>query len=75
MILPNIPKDRKEKKSVSASLMTGFIRFAYEGISGYLHNKGQKALQEAFMAMENKVNSEQNEIFSFRRFSGNVWYL
>ena len=28
----------------------------YEGISSYLHNKRQKALHKAFIAMENKIN-------------------
>ena len=36
---------------------------AYECISSYLHNKRQKALQKAFMAMENQINLEQNKIF------------
>ena len=35
---------------------------AYKGISSYLHNKRQKALQKSFMAMENKVDLEQNKI-------------
>ena len=56
LILPNFPKDRKEKKSIIASLITNFIGFTYEGISSYLHNKRQKALHKAFVAMENKVN-------------------
>ena len=44
-------------------LGTSFIILAYEGISSYLHNKRQKALQKAFMAMENKVNLQCNNIF------------
>ena len=48
-IQPNFPKDRKEKVSINPSLITGFIRFAYDGISIYLHNKRKKA----FVAMEN----------------------
>ena len=55
LILPNFPKDRKEKRSIIASLVPSFIGLAYEGVSSYLHYKRQKALQKAFMAMENKV--------------------
>ena len=37
------------------SLITGFIGLAYEGISSFLHYKGQKALHKAVQAMENKI--------------------
>ena len=39
LILPTFPKDRKEKRSIISSLVTSFISLAYEGISGYLHNR------------------------------------
>ena len=39
LILPNFSKDRKEKRGIITSLVTGFIGLAYEGISSYLHNK------------------------------------
>ena len=58
LMLSNFPRDRRERRSIIASLVTGFIRLAYEGVSRYLHNKRQKALQKTFMAMENKVNFE-----------------
>ena len=53
LILPNFPKDRKDKSSIIASLVTSLISLAYSGISSYLHNKRQKALHKAFMVMEN----------------------
>ena len=37
---------------------------AYEGISSYLHNRRQKALHKAFLAIENKVNLEWNRVFT-----------
>ena len=43
-------------------LVTGFIGLVHEGISSYLHSKRQKALKKAFVAMENQVNIEQNNI-------------
>ena len=63
MILQNFPKDRKEKRSIISSLVTSFIGLAYEDISSYLHNKRQKALCKIFMAMEDKVNLQQNKLF------------
>ena len=61
LILQNFPKDRKEKRGISTSLMTGLIDLAYEGISSYLHNKRQNALHKTFIAMENKINLHCNK--------------
>ena len=62
LILPNFPKARQEKKGIIALLITGFIGSTYEGISSYLHNRRQKALQKEMVAMENKVNLQHNKI-------------
>ena len=32
LISPNFPKVRKEKRNITASLISGFIGLAYEGI-------------------------------------------
>ena len=66
LIFPNFPKDRKEKRSVITSLITGFIGLAYEGISHHLHNKRQKALHKTFIAMENKINLQHNKLFIWK---------
>ena len=63
LILPNFPKNRKKKRGKIISLVTRFIRFACEVISSYLHNKRQKALKKAFVAMVNQVNLEWNNFF------------
>ena len=63
LILQNLPKSKVEKRHTIALLITGFIGLAYEGISSYLHTKRQKALHKAFIALENKVNIQQNIIF------------
>ena len=63
LILQNFPRDRKEEWSRISSLVTGFIRFAYEGISSYLQNKDKKHYKKAFMAMENQVNLKWSKIF------------
>ena len=63
LILPNFPNNRKEKRSIITLLVTGFIRLACEGTSSYLHNKRQKALNKALLAMENQVNLQRNKCF------------
>ena len=45
------------------SLITSFIGLAYEGISSFLHNKWQKALQKAVHAIENRVDLQHNKMF------------
>ena len=63
LILPDFPKNRKEKRGIITSLVTGLIRLAYEGVSSYLHNKRQTTLKKAFVAVENQVNLERNRVF------------
>ena len=58
LILSDFSKNRKEKRRIIASLVPSFIYLTYEGISSYLHNKRQKALHKAFVAMDNKINIE-----------------
>ena len=41
LIMADFPKDRKEMRSIIASLVISFIGLAYEGIFSYLHNKRQ----------------------------------
>ena len=60
---PTLKKSKREKRGIVTTLVTGFIGLAYEGISNYLHNKRQKALQKSFDAMERKVNLERNKVF------------
>ena len=59
----NIELDRKEKRSIIASLVTSFLSLTYQGISSYLYSIRNKALQKAFMDRENKVNLGRNKIF------------
>ena len=62
LILPNFPQARHEKRSITASLISGFIHLAYEGISSFLHNRRHKALHKAVKAMGNKVNLQHNKL-------------
>ena len=56
LILPIFPRDKRHKRGIITSLISGFIGLAYEGISSILHYKCQNALQKAVMAMERKVD-------------------
>ena len=62
LISLSLPKDRKEKRNIIASLITGFTGSAYEGIFSFLHNRRHKALHNAVVAMENKVNLQGNKL-------------
>ena len=39
LILPNLPRDRKERRCIIISLITGFIGLAYGGISSLFYIK------------------------------------
>ena len=62
LILPSLPKDRKEKRGITTLLITGFIGLAYEGISSFPHNRRYKGLHKAVVAIENKVNLQCNKL-------------
>ena len=59
-------KNGKEKRGVIISLLTVYIALAYKGISSYLHNKRQTALEKAFATMKNQVNLENSKIFHLK---------
>ena len=63
LILQNYQKGKKRKRGIITLLVTGCIVLAYEGISRYLHNKRQKALQRVFIAKAKQVNFERNKIY------------
>ena len=52
LILPQI--QRKVKCGIITTLISSFIGLAYEGISSFLHHKGNKALHKAARAMDSK---------------------
>ena len=63
LLLPTFTKQDRQKRGIITSFITGFIGLAYEGISGFLHHKRQRALHKAFHAIKNKVNLQCNKIF------------
>ena len=63
LILPNFPKDRKEKRGIITSLITGFIGLACMRV--YLAIciiKDKKPYTKHSVAMENKMNLQCNKI-------------
>ena len=68
LILPNLLKNRKEKKGIITLLISGFIGLAYEGISSFLHNRRHKALHKAVVAMENNLNLQCNKLIHLEDF-------
>ena len=63
LILPTFSKQERQKRGILTSLITGFIGLAYEGISSFLHYKGQKALHKAVQVMDNKVDIQCSKMF------------
>ena len=60
LILPQIQK--KEKCGIMTTLVSSFIGLAYEGISSFLHHKGNKALHQAIRAMDSKTAIQYNTL-------------
>ena len=62
IVLPKFLKNRKEKRAIFATLISGFIHLAYEGISSFLHNTRQKALHKVVKAMNNQATIQCNRL-------------
>ena len=60
LFLPQIP--RVQKCGIITMLVSSFIGLAYEGISSFLHNKRNKALHKAVIAMDSKANIQCNKL-------------
>ena len=63
LILHTFPTQNRQKRGIIASLITGFIGLAYEGISSFLHHKRQKSLHKAVHDIDNRVDLQCNKIF------------
>ena len=59
--------NRKEKRGILTSIITGFIGLAYEDISSFLNTKRHKA--------GNKDKYVAQQPYAHRRCYGNVWHL
>ena len=74
MILPTFPKEKRHKRSIIGSIISGLIGLAYEGISSFLHHKCQKALKKAVTVMEIKAYIQQYKIHHLEDYEY-VWHL
>ena len=45
LIHPTFKKNKREKRGIITTLVTGFIGLAFEGISSYLHKQDRKFIQ------------------------------
>ena len=55
-IKPLLPQISRQKHGIITTLISGFIHLAYEGISHFLQQKCENALQKAVNAMGNQAN-------------------
>ena len=54
LLLPQVK--RKQKCGIITTLVSSFVRLAYEGIPSFLQHKRNKALHKAVNAMNDKTN-------------------
>ena len=60
LLLPQMP--RMQKCEIITMLVSSFIGLAYEGLSSFLHNKRNKALHKAVIAMDSKAYNQQHKL-------------
>ena len=60
LMLPQIP--RKQKCGIITTLVSSFIRLAYEGISSVLHHQQNKELHKAISVMDSKTTIQHNKL-------------
>ena len=61
-IKPLLPQISRQKHGIITILVSGFIGLAYEGISSFLQQKCENALQKAVNAMSNQANIQHNKL-------------
>ena len=61
-IKPLLPQISRQKHGINTALVSGFIGLAYEGISGFLQQKCETALQKAVDAMSNQATMQCNKL-------------
>ena len=66
---------RVQKCGIITRLVSSFIGLAYEGISSFLQNKRNKALQKAITAMDSKADIQCNRLMYLENSMLNVQYL
>ena len=61
-IKPLLPQISRQKHGIITTLVSGFIGLAYEGISSFLQQKCEAALQKAVDAMSNQTTMQCNKL-------------
>ena len=61
-IKPLLPQISRQKCGIITTLVSGFIGLAYKGISSFLQQKHENALQKAVNAMSNQANIQLNKL-------------
>ena len=61
-IRPLLPQVSRQKCGIITTLVSGFIGLAYEGISSFLQQKCENALQKAVHAMSNQASIQYNRL-------------
>ena len=61
-IKPLLPQISRQKCGIITTLVLGFIGLAYEGISSFLQQKHENALQKAVHAMSNQADIQHNKL-------------
>ena len=62
LTLLTFSEGKKSKRGIIKSLITGFIKLVYKGISSFLHQKRHKALHRVVNAMNANINLEKNSV-------------
>ena len=57
-----LPQISRQKHGIITTLVSGFIGLAYEGISSFLQQKHENALQRAVNAMGNEASIQHNKL-------------
>ena len=61
IILPKSPENRKGKRGIFATLISGFIGLAYESISSFLQNWKHKPCIKAVKVIDNQATMQGNK--------------
>ena len=62
LILPKFPDSGKSKSGIFSAIFSGLVNIAFEGISGFLHNRRHKALHKAVCTMSSKADIQRNKL-------------
>ena len=62
LILPKFQKEKRNKRGIFGTIISGFLGLAFEGISSFLHHKRHSTLQNAVKAMLITMDAQRNKL-------------